>query len=142
MARQVEDHNSTCFGYVALTATPDKKLQAQGAMVCDLAASSLREPGRPALYLQNVASRPLNRVRLVENRAIYRGVGEGLVRLAMLESYRVGYQGRVLLQPLPESEKFYEDRKFALCLDPVRGRRYYEIGGGNAQSLLKKEGWI
>ena len=129
-------------GYVALTATDDHEVEAQGAMICDLRARSIREPARPALYLRLLAVAPRNRFRLVREAAVFRGVGEGLVRIALMESYQAGFLGRVIVRSLPEATGFYEKQSFTKEIDPISGREYYEIDGETALSILKREGWI
>lgn len=85
--------------YVALTARAGR-LEAEGAIIFRLNARSLLEPGRGAAYLRYVASAPRNRYRLVGEDALYRGGGEALVVMAVVESVSVGLEGRVLGDPL------------------------------------------
>lgn len=127
--------------YVALTAT-GRWLEAQGAIIYRLDALSLLEPGQGAAYLQFVASAPRNRKLLVGEWAKYRGVGEELVVMAMLDSIYNGRGGRLLGEPLPEAIPFYEKLNFLRALDPQSGRIYYEIPGAEAQVHIRERGWI
>jgi hypothetical protein len=119
-----------------------KTIEVQGAMACDFQATSLLEPLQPALYLQWLASNPRNRRRLMGDSAVYRGVGEQLVITSMMESRYAGFGGRVLLRPLPGTEEFYEKLKFQPAVDGFAGRMYYEITSGDAEAILRREGWI
>jgi hypothetical protein len=118
------DPNSRC--YVALTAY-ERRLEAQGAIIYRIDAASLLEPGRRAVYLHFLASAPRNRSLLMKGAAVYRGVGEGLVLMAMLDSLYNGLEGRVLGDPVPDAIPFYEKLHFRRVLDPQDHRVYYEI---------------
>ncbi len=138
---QIAEHPAfSC--YVAVTGCDNKSIQAQGAMICNLQAESMREPGRPALYLQWLASNPRNRHRLLGEVAVFGRVGTGLISVALLKSYLEGFGGRVLLRPLPNSVGFYEGQKFVKVLDTKRDRIYYEMSGETACRRLRDEGLI
>lgn len=127
--------------YVALTASAGR-LEAEGAIIYRLNARSLLERGRLAVYLRYVASAPRNRFQLVGEDAVHRGVGEGLVAIAILESVSVGLEGRVLGDPLRPAIPFYEGMGFQKAMDPEDRHVYYEIAKEHALALLEKRGWV
>ncbi|MHB1558011.1 MAG: GNAT family N-acetyltransferase [Isosphaeraceae bacterium] len=142
-AQFLEDASRDPFprSYGALTVSAGR-LEAEGAVNYRLNARSLLEPGRGAVYLRYVASAPRNRYRLVGDNAVYRGVGEALVAIAILESVSVGLEGRVLGDPLRPAIPFYEGMGFQKAMDPEDRHVYYEITKEHALALLEKRGFV
>ncbi|MFQ4138100.1 hypothetical protein PGN35_017460 [Nodosilinea sp. PGN35] len=67
--------------------------------------SQLQSPSR-LVYVEALASAPWNRGSL-EQPPFFRGVGRTLLLFARQRSLELGYEGRVGLHALPESEAFY-----------------------------------
>ena len=60
----------------------------------------------PLVYVEYLASAPWNR-RVIEDPPYYVGIGRTLLMFARQRSVELGYDGRVGLHSLPESESFY-----------------------------------
>jgi len=96
---------------IGLETSDDRQLQ--GAMLLDEAAPSRLEPGKDSLHVQRVATAPRNRKEVAAtNEPLFRSVGENLLCYAVLCSYALGYEGRVILTALPKAIGFYEHLKF------------------------------
>ena len=93
--------------YLVLT-SENKIIQSQGAIACDLRGRSPSEPDQPSLYIQYLAAAPRNRASIMGEDRLYRGVGTELVLIAIIDSFRAGYNGRVFLKSLDESRWLYE----------------------------------
>ncbi|BDA76201.1 hypothetical protein CAL7716_103670 (plasmid) [Calothrix sp. PCC 7716] len=65
--------------------------------------------GKRLVYIDGVASAPLNRVK-IQNPPKLRGVGSTLLMFARRRSLELGYEGRVGLHALPDAEEFYDDQ--------------------------------
>lgn len=69
----------------------------QGAILYHLGAESELEPTEPTLLIYRLATAPWNR-RWLRDEPKYRGVGSGLLRLAVGHSRRYGTGGRVTVE--------------------------------------------
>lgn len=119
------------------------RLEAEGAIIFQLNARSLLEPGKGAAYLRYVASAPRNRSRLVGMAAKYKGIGEALVTTAILESLSFGLEGRIYGEPVPDAVSFYENMGFQpIPMDARPDRVCYEISKERARAQLAKWGLI
>ena len=101
--------------------TPDHRYQ--GAIIYREDGVSLIEPYKGSVYAEYLATAPWNRSDYAA-RPLYRGVGEGLMFLAILHSYELGYRGRVTLFSLPRALDFYKKLKFietGHCVDRMIG---------------------
>ncbi len=63
--------------------------------------------GRPLVYVHFLEIAPWNIRRLVPDPRFH-GVGQSLIQGAVVQSREMGYDGRVSLHSLPQSEGFYE----------------------------------
>jgi len=68
--------------------------------------------------IEYLADAPCNRLDYAAD-PLYRGVGEGLKYLAILQSYEWGLRGRISLYSLPKALAFYENLNFVETGDRV-----------------------
>ncbi len=129
------------FGCYAAITTADGITEIQGAVIYDMRSKTPGPDPKPAVYGKFLATAPRNRESVVgETRAMYRGVGEGLLLLALMDSVYEGYHGRMFLQSLDRAVGFYRSRGFQETIDTKDGTVYYEIGEKAAKDLLKSRG--
>jgi hypothetical protein len=115
----------------------------EGAVLYCVDALSFIDPDQPAVYIQCLASAPHNRPWLVEQ-PLYRGIGEGLLLRAVIDSYRLGFGGRVTLESIDEQKtrRFYETRNFTvLPSDQDRSDIRMELTPGDAMGFLAAQGY-
>ena len=94
-----------CFGIEC-----DRKMQ--GLMMVLIAGKQSRLPpdaGKPLVYVDYIEAAPWNYGPLVDV-PVYKGIGMVLIRAAVQLSLDEGFQGRLGLHSLPQSESFYRDR--------------------------------
>ncbi|BAZ18265.1 hypothetical protein NIES4071_101500 (plasmid) [Calothrix sp. NIES-4071] len=93
--------------------------------------------GKRLVYIDGIASAPANRIK-IQNPPKYRGVGSALLMFARRRSLELGYEGRVGLHALPDSEKFYDDQEM---LDLGKDSDYDDLtyfeGRGMASRSIK-----
>lgn len=65
--------------------------------------------GKRLVYVYYLATAPLNR-KVIQNPPKLRGIGTALLLFTRERSLELGYEGRVGLHALPDSEKFYDNR--------------------------------
>jgi hypothetical protein len=119
--------------------TPDGSYQ--GAIIYRRDGASLLEPHVGAVHAEYLATAPHNRPGYAA-RPLYRGVGEGLMCLAMVHSYDWGLGGRVTLFSLPQAMNFYQKMNFVET-SARQGRMIgYESTPEVAINLLKDKGLI
>ena len=82
----------------------------EAAMIYRVDAKSVLEPGRRAVLIDRLFTRPRNRDNLSAS-PCYRGAGSGLLMLAVCQSFILGLEGRVTLFAAGR-EPFYLDRGF------------------------------
>lgn len=129
------------FGCYAALTTVNEIQEIQGAIVYDLRGQTPGPEPRPAVYGKYLATAPRNRESVVGvGKAIYRGVGEGLLTIALLDSFFEGYRGRMFLQSLDRAVDFYRKRGFKETIDSKDGTLYYEIEEEEAKALLVRRG--
>ena len=83
--------------------------QMQGLMLLCLEGKTSRllpHAGRPLVYIDYLEAAPWNS-RGYTAEPVYRGIGTALVMAAVRLSVQLGYEGRVGLHSLPQSEGFY-----------------------------------
>jgi hypothetical protein len=115
----------------------------QGTMIYHLNGQSLFEAEEGAVLIDYLATAPRNRPNLLYPQVShYRDVGKGLVAVAMLHSYLLGFRGRANLQSLPTAEAFYEKNKFAWTGIEMDGMLFYEIPSSDATSSLEEWGLL
>lgn len=82
-------------------------------------------PRYPLVYIEAIAVAPWNRRRL-EDPPYLRGVGRALLLFARQRSLDLGYDGRVGLHSLPDSEEFYRrNQMLEYGADPEKERLVY-----------------
>jgi hypothetical protein len=123
----------------AAARTPDGAYQ--GAVIYRSDGVSLLEPNAQAVYGQFLATAPQNRPDYALY-PLYRDVGSGLMHLAILESYLLGFGGRVSLYSLPSSLDFYKKLKFRPTGDREGDMIHVELLPETAITLLQDVGLI
>jgi hypothetical protein len=111
----------------------------QGMMVLRADAGPARHPdnrGKTLAYVEYLSVAPWN-LPLPKHPPRYRGGGTALLLAAIKTSIVLGYDGRLALHSLPQSEQFYNRLGFAdLGLDPdYHSLRYFELGEDQAALL-------
>ncbi len=112
----------------------------QAAMLYRVDALSVFEEGKPAIFVDRLATSPRNRDGLVET-PLFRGSGTGLLMYAIALSYSLGFQGRVNLIPIA-SEDFYRRMGFLPTTSVVDGDTLFEMPDDGVLSLLRARGLI
>ena len=95
--------------------------------------------GKAALYVDYLAAAPWNQPAL-SHQPRYSGVGSVLMAAAVQASLTEGFQGRMGLHSLPQSEAFYRNNCLMTDLGPDASKqslRYFEWTGEAAQEYLK-----
>lgn len=102
----------------------------QGLMLVDLARFARLDPhkGRELVYIELLASAPWNRYATVKNPK-YKGAGRILIATAISLSVNEGFEGRIGLHSLPQSESWYrEEAGFTdVEFDHLKKMRYFEM---------------
>jgi len=94
---------------------------------------------KPLIYVDFLAAAPWNRTNFTSTPK-YRGVGKLLIFAAMSQSIDEGYEGRIGLHSLHESETFYRQAFRMQDLGPDtdhQGLRYFEMTEDVAKELLQ-----
>lgn len=111
----------------------------QGLMLVDLTqfARLDEQKGRELVYVDRLATAPWNRPKFTA-KPRYKGVGRVLVATAISVSIEAGFEGRLGLHSLPQSESWYrEQARFAdLGLDAPKEMRYFEATKAQAVAFL------
>jgi len=113
----------------------------QGAMVYRADAKSVLEPDSGAVFVENLATAPWNRKRVIaapENG----GVGPELLCQAVHHSHLLGFNGRVLLTSLPGAVEFYEGRGFVNTGRIIDDLPLYELPKDAARKWLIEKGLV
>ncbi len=121
-ADKIEDPRWSACTYLGLA----YRRQIQGLLVvADAPASGrLRESlGKPTLYIEYIAAAPWNLEEYVGNQRRFGNVGRALIRCAIERSAALGFEGRLALHSLPQSEGFYE----RFMKTTGRDREYYAL---------------
>ena len=112
----------------------------QGLMLVNLVkqAQLPEQRGRELVYIELVASAPWNRPRFVASPK-YKGVGRLLVATAVSWSDELGFNGRIGLHSLPQSESWYRDEaKFAAGgYDETKSMHYFEFTAELAHAFVE-----
>ncbi len=118
----------------------------QGVMLTKTAPCvSLLEKGKPLVYIDYLEVAPWNwNVAELGRDGEFRGVGSVLFFIAILQSQREGYHGRVGLHALPQAEPFYAGNACRMTwLGPDRDKQnlsYYELTRDEAARHLSEGG--
>jgi hypothetical protein len=116
------------FGCYAAQTTVNEIPEIQGAIIYDLRGLTPGPDPKPAVYGKYLATAPRNRQSVVgEGKAIYRGVGEGLLTIALLDGFFEGYQGRMFLQSLDRAIDFYRKEGVPIIVEKLT-RRFLPFG--------------
>lgn len=95
------------------------------------------QKGRELIYIDLLATAPWNRHRLVPSPR-YKGVGRILIATALSLSIESGFDGRLGLHSLPQSESWYRDVGFTdLGLDTSKHMHYFEVTADQAKAFLE-----
>ena len=114
--------------------------QAQGMMLIntdEYQACLPDEAGKSLVYVYFLAAAPWNLLQLDASRR-FKGIGQILLRAAILQSLELEHRGRIGLHSLPQSEAYY-DRQGFQCLgpDPAKdGLKYYELSAAAAAKFV------
>ncbi|VAW75786.1 hypothetical protein MNBD_GAMMA12-1355 [hydrothermal vent metagenome] len=102
----------------------------------------VKEPsqlGQFLIYIDLIASAPWNRRGFTENR-LYKGVGELLLGTAISYSINEGFNGRIGLHSLPQSEFWYSNvcgmTDLGIDLNHPQSLRLFEMTEEQAQSYI------
>jgi hypothetical protein len=114
--------------------------QVQGMMLINTDEYRARigdEAGKSLVYIYFVSTAPWNLGHRGEQKRFH-GVGQILLRAAILQSIELGHKGRIGLHSLPQSEAFYEKYGFMnFGPDPLKdGLKYYELGPAAAAKFV------
>ena len=113
----------------------------QAAIIYRFDGVSLLNPGAPAVYAEYLATAPRNRRDYALN-PLYHGAGSGLLCLAILESYQLGFGGRVSLFSLPTAFDFYKKLRFRSTGHREGDMIHFELVPETATALLQNIGLI
>lgn len=119
--------------------------QWQGVMLTKSASCTARldpDKGKPLVYIDFLEVAPWNWViPEIGRMGRFRAVGSTLLWKAVIQSQEEGFQGRVGLHSLPQSEKFYE--KFGMTPlrrdDTKQNLLYMELSAEQATGFLERE---
>jgi hypothetical protein len=123
----------------AAAQTSDEMIQ--GAIIYRADGRSILEPDQGAVFVEYIATAPHNRDKYAKN-PLYRGVGEGLILLAALQSYNWGSGGRIVLGSLPGAVNFYKKQGFVETNQREDRIVYYELPSEVAIGRLEGLGLI
>lgn len=110
----------------------------QGLMLVNLTQFARLAPhaGRELAYIELLATAPWNRKRTVPNPK-YKGAGEALILTAISLSVNEGFEGRVGLHALAQSESWYPQNGFTdVEYDYVKKMRYFEMTAVQAKAKI------
>lgn len=97
--------------------------------------------GLDLVFLEYLATAPWNRPGFTPN-PLYKGVGRILVATAISLSFDLGFEGRIALHSIPQSESWYRDQCRMTDLgpdldaDPRGVLRYFEMTAAQAKSFI------
>lgn len=116
----------------------------QGLMLTSTAGHTARlapDQGKPVVCLDYIEVAPWNVAPLAKNPKM-KGVGIRLFEAAVRQSIDEGFNGRLALHSLRDSEPFYEKlgRTKIGSDQNCQNLNYYEYTAGRAQDFLKKGG--
>jgi len=112
----------------------------QGLMIVNLMkfAQIVEQIGRDLVYIELLATAPWNRPK-VEASPRYKGVGRILIGTAISLSHNMGFNGRIALHSLTDSENWYRDEAgfTDLGFDNKKMMRYFEMTEAQATAFLR-----
>jgi hypothetical protein len=112
--------------------------QTQGLMLTGVDFARLpAQRGRELVYVELIATAPWNRRKLVTDPR-YKGVGIALIGTAITKSVELGFNGRIGLHSLRQSETWYQgiEELTDVEYDAVRKMRYFEMTEANATAFF------
>jgi len=90
------------------------------------------------VYFKYIETAPWNLKDYVDDKAKFAGVGTSLIVAAIEVSIEEGFEGRIALHSLPQSEQFYSRFMEDLGIDKkVEGLRYFELSEEQADKFIK-----
>jgi len=110
----------------------------QGLMLVDMNKYARLPPhkGREIVLVDLLATAPWNRHKTVE-KPKYKGVGQILIGTAIGLSLDSGFEGRIGLDSLPQSESWYRDHGFTdVEFDYAKKMRYFEMTAAQAAAFI------
>jgi hypothetical protein len=111
-------------------------------MVYNESALSIQNAESGAVIIEFLATAPWNRTKLTETPS-FTGCGSALVLFAVADSYLLGFGGRVMCCPLPNSEDFFADLGFVRTERISRDElAIYELPSTTAMAWLTEMGII
>lgn len=113
--------------------------QMQGLMLLQTAGVFCRIPSQTnkgLVYVMFIATAPWNSRIIVAN-PHYGQVGTVLLAAAIKISLDLGFNGRVGLHSLPQSEDWYAKNMTDLGIDPKKNLRYFEMTPEQANSFIR-----
>lgn len=114
----------------------------QGLMLVDLTHFARVDPhkGRELVYIELLASAPWNRHLTVADPK-YKGTGRILLATAISLSVDEGFEGRIGLHSLPQSESWYrQEGGFTdVEFDHVKKMRYFEMTAAQAAAFVDNQ---
>lgn len=111
----------------------------QGLMLVDMTRFARLDPhkGRELVYVELLASAPWNRHLTVESPK-YKGAGRILIATAISLSVSEGFEGRIALHSLPQSESWYREVGFTdVEFDYLKKLRYFEMTAVQAAAFVE-----
>lgn len=114
----------------------------QGLMLVDLTRFARLDPhkGRELVYIELLAAAPWNRHLTVANPK-YKGAGRILIATAISLSVEEGFEGRIGLHSLAQSESWYRDeaRFTDVEYDHLKKMRYFEMTAAQAAAFVETQ---
>jgi hypothetical protein len=118
--------------------------QTQGLMIVDTTTHQCRLIGqskKPLVYVEYIETAPWNRSSLT-NPPKFRGVGSIMISVAIQLSKNEGYDGRIGLHSLPQSEIWYSQKCKMVDLGKDAQKlnlRYFEMTSEHSNLFLKEQ---
>src|SRR4029077_17093712 len=111
--------------------------ETQGLMLVDVGFARLPvQHGLELVYVELLATAPWNRLKLHPG-ARYKGVGRVLIGTAISLSVELGFNGRIGLHSLPQSEPYYRSVGFTdLGYDLPKKINYFEMTEADAAAFV------
>lgn len=115
--------------------------ETQGLMLTDVSFGRIpSQKARELVYVELLATAPWNRPKLVSDPR-YKGVGRVLIGTAISLSVDLGFNGRIGLHSLPQSESWYHavGGFTDLGIDLANKLRYFEMTESDAAAFVSEK---
>jgi hypothetical protein len=114
--------------------------QTQGLMILSEGNGHLdTQKGHALTYVDMIAAAPWNRASFKKHKTRFTGVGSVLINVAIQVSIDCGFEGRIGLHSLKQSEKWYRDHcgMTDIGIDQHKqGLRYFEMTPAQAKTFI------